>query len=711
MKCAVTGPFLSDGQKSSDKISSKSRTGNAAGHFAESADLFFCKPTGIVVICLLFFGLTVWTFFPVLQTDFQHFDDAAIFLNNSHVNTGLSWGNLRWALFSADYSYSYPLTRISHMLDFEIFGPDPCGHHLTNVLIHAANGVLLFLVLKRMTRRLWSSLLVAGLFALHPLRVESVAWISERKDVLSAFFGLLALWTYACFTDESKAHSNKAKLFYGLTLMLFGFGLMSKSILVTLPCLLLLLDFWPLERWREKDKWNLAIEKVPFFLLVLPVSIFTWIATKGEGQFLLHFPVSFRLETALMCYARYLGKMFWPTNFSVLYPYPDSWPFSQLLIAIVVILGMSVFALSLRRKRPYLLVGWLWFLGTLVPVINLIPLGAQTICNRFTYMPMIGILLLVVWGIDDLSKRWRQRTFILTTFVTMVTAMCMIRTRAEIVYWKDAETLFRRAISVTGKNFMAHYCLAETLLAAKPDEALAEYQESVAIYPDCASAQVGLASALKNKGRVSDALIHLEKAIELEPLSSRAHDGLTFRIGELLLQLNRKNDAIPHLLKAVEIDPQNARFKDVLGTALFSTDHGAEIVSNFLAAVRSDPAGFGSFFEAVQFDTNRVNIINNLAWAFATNPDPKLRNGKYATRLATRACEMTDFQTNYCVGTLAAAYAEDSRFDDAVSTAQLACSLATAATNQPDLLKKNQALLELFRSRQPYHESVKASSY
>ena len=672
---------------------------------------FFVKPAGIFVICLLFFGLTVWTFFPVLQTDFQHFDDGAIFLDNAHVNTGLSWQNLRWALFSTDYSYSYPLTRISHMLDFELFGRDPCGHHLTNVLIHGANGVLLFLVLKRMTRRLWCSLIVAGLFALHPLRVESVAWISERKDVLSAFFGFLALWTYARYTEEFKAHSNKAKLFYGLTLLFFAFGLMSKSILVTFPCLLLLLDIWPLERWREKDKWNFAIEKVPFFLLVLPVSILTWFATKGEGQFLLHFPVSFRLETALMCYARYLGKMFWPTNFSVLYPYPDSWPFGQLLIATVVILGMSVLAFSLRRQRPYLLVGWLWFLGTLVPVINLIPLGAQTICNRFTYIPMIGILFLVVWAVGDISKQWRQRTAIIVAFVALTMAACIIRTRAEIVYWKNAETLWRRAAAVTTNNFMAHYCLAETLSSTKPDEALVEYQKSVAIFPDYASAQVGLAYALKNDGRVSDAFVHLEKAIELEPQSSRAHDGLTFRIGELLLQLNRKNDAIPHLLKAVEIDPHNTRFKDVLGTALLSTDHGTEIVSNFLATVRSDPASFGSFLEAVQFDTNRVGLINNLAWAFATNPDSKLRNGKYATRLATRACEMTDFKANYCVGTLAAAYAEDSRFDDAVSTAQLACSLATAATNQPDPLKKNQALLELFRSRQPYREPVKASSY
>jgi len=681
------------------------RVGEEEKHFIKSADTFLHKPDGIFLICLLFFGLTVWTFAPVLQTNFQVFDDDAIFLNNSHVNTGLSWQNLSWALFSTDYSYSYPLTRISHMLDFEMFGPHPWGHHLTNVLLHAANGVLLFLVLKRMTAAFWRSLIVAMLFALHPLRVESVAWISERKDVLSAFFGLLALWTYARFTEESKMEGGRSKRFYGLTLLFFTFGLMSKSMLVTFPCLLLLLDFWPLERWRWKSKWNLIMEKAPFFLLVVPVSIATYFATRAGGQFILHSPLSSRLENVVTSYARYLGKMFWPTNFSVLYPYQDFWPVNQLLCAAALILGISVAAFTLRQRRPYLLVGWLWYLGMLVPVIGLIPLGGQSICNRFTYIPMIGILLFLVWAADDLSRQWRLRTILVAVVVALVLGVCIFRTRAEIVYWKNGETLWSRAVAVTKNNFMAHYCLALVLASTKPNEQIVELQKSVDIYPDYYDAQLLLGKSFLANGHFSEAVAPFEKAMQLNPQSSWAYHDLS----TTFYKLNRASDAIPPLMKAIEIDPRQTNYMDDLGLIFGSNSPGPSAISNFLATAQSDPAGFGHFIEAVQFDTNYVVLINNIAWYFATNPDPKLRNGRYAVSLATRTCEMTGYKSHSKVLALAAAYAEDSRFEDAISTAQLACSLASTV-GQPELLRGDQALLELFRSRQPYHESYKATS-
>ncbi len=654
------------------------------------------------MICLLFFGLTAWAFAPALKTNFQLFDESGELFLNPHMNSGLGWQNLRWALFSLGYSNWYPLTWISHMLDFKMFGNNPGGHHLTSVLLHAANGVLLFLVLKRMTGALWRSLIVAGLFALHPLRVESVAWITERKDVLCAFFGLLALWTYARFAEASRTPGGRPKLFYGLTLLFFALGLMSKSMLVTLPCLLLLLDFWPLERWRRQGWWSLVMEKAPFFLLVVPVSIAAYFAQKSGGQFLLHFPMSFRLETALMGYARYLEKMFWPANFSMLYPYPDFWPASELLCATALILGMSVAAVALRRQRPYLLVGWLWYLGTLVPVIGLIPLSAQSMSNRYTYLPMIGIALLLVWAVNDLSKQWRRRTVLMATVVAVILGVCVARTRGEIVYWKNGETLWRRAVAVTPKNFMAHYCLGLVLSHTYPDEALAEYQKSVDAYPDYADAQRELAILASNNGRLSESLIHYKKAIELDPQNSWTYHGL----GLTLLELGRATDAVPPLLKAVEVDPQNAPYKDDLEKFLLSSGQQTDIVSNFLATVRSNPVAFTNFLEAAKFDTNHFALFNNMAWFFAAFPDPQLRNGQYAVRLATRACEITDYKTNYCVGTLAVAYAEDTRFDDAIATAQRACSLVSAA-GQPELLKQYQALLELFRSHQPYHEAIK----
>jgi tetratricopeptide (TPR) repeat protein len=647
-------------------------------------------------------------FIPVLKDGFQVFDESGELLLNAHVNSGLGWQNLRWSFSSLGYSNWYPLTWISHMLDFSMFGAPPWGHHLTNMLLHAANGVLLFLALNNMTGAVWRSLVVAGLFALHPLRVESVAWITERKDVLSAFFGLLALLAYARYAKESKIQSPKSKVFYGLTLLLFACGLMSKSMLVTFPFLLLLLDYWPLNRVRNSELGNgnvtgLLLEKIPFFLLVVPVSIAVCMAQKGGGQFLLHFPLSFRLETAVMGYARYLGKMFWPADFSVLYPYPNSWPVGELMLAAALILGITIAVFAWRRQRPYVMVGWLWYLGTLVPVIGLVPLGAQSMSNRYTYIPMMGVLLLVVWSAGDLSRNWRWRTVILAAIAASTMGACIFRTRAEIVYWKSSETLWRRATEVTKNNFMAHYCLGLILSRDNPDVALAEYQKSAAAYPDYADVQREFGVLLSKRGNYSEAVPHFEKAIQLDPQNSWSYHGL----GLTFWRLGQAGEAARFFLKAVEVDPGNARYKNDLEGILFYSDHQAEAISNVLTAVRSDPVSFGRFLDAVQFDTNHVGLINNLALSFATNPDAALRNGNYALRLATRSCEMTGFQTNRCLGALAMAYAENSRFEEAISNAQFACSLAAAA-GESQRLKQYQELLELFRNHQPYRESVQS---
>ncbi len=687
-----------------------SLAGGEGKHFIRSADSFFHKPAGIFWICLLLFGLTVWAFAPVSNTDFQLYDESAELSLNSHVNSGITWHNLQWAMFSMEYSNWYPLTWISHMLDFELFGPHPWGHHLTNVLLHAANGVLLFLVLKRMTGALWRSLIVAALFALHPLRVESVAWITKRKDVLSAFFGLLALLFYIRYAKSSIVNRKSGVINYCLSLFFFALGLMSKSMLVTFPCLLLLLDYWPLRRvtgdkWRVTGILRLVLEKVPFFLLVVPVGIVTSVAQREGGMFMLHFPLGFRLETALMGYARYLGKLFWPANFSVLYPYPDHWPVGGLLCAASLMLGISIVAIILRRKQPYLLVGWLWYLGMLVPVIGLIPLGSQSMSNRYTYLPMIGILILLVWAVNDLLKRWRNRTVLMTTVVLLLLVACIVRTRAEIVYWRDSETLWRRAVAVTKDNFGAYYCLANSLPVSKPDEAIDALQKSVAIYPDFFDSNLVLGRILRANGRYSEALIHFEKAAQLEPQNSWVfHD-----IATTYMKMGRASDAIPPLLRAIELEPQHAFYMDDLGVVLGPNSPGPGAISNLLATAQSDPAGFDRFMEGVRFDTNHVVLINNIAWYFATNPNPNLRNGKYAIRLATRACEITGYKSHSDVLALAAAYAEDSRFDDAISTVQLASALVPAA-GQTDLLSGDHALLELFRSHQTYHESENAAS-
>ena len=514
------------------------RAGPAGRPPLKPARAFLDKPGGVVLLCLLLFGLTFWAFFPALQTDYQNFDERGELLLNSHMHSGLGWQNLRWACLSLEYSNWYPLTWLSHMLDFELFGPRPWGHHLTNVLLHAANGVLLFLVLKQMTGALGRSLIVAGLFALHPLRVESVAWISERKDVLCAFFGLLALMFYVRYAQgtvlspQSSVHSRRAAIGnYMAALLFFAFGLMCKSMLVTFPCLLLLLDYWPLKRitnyeLRITNLRPLLLEKIPFCLLVVPVSLIVYTAQKGGGQFLLRFSTGFRLETALMGYSRYLGKMFWPADLSVLYPYPDHWPAGGLLLSAALILGISALALVLGRSRPYLLVGWLWYLGSLVPVIGLIPLGAQSMSNRYTYLPMIGILLLVVWALADLAKRWHWRTVPITALATLAMGVCLSRTRVEIGYWQNGETLWTRAIAVTGNNFMAHYCLATVEAHTNPAKELAEYQKSVDLYPGYIKSQVELGVILAQFSRYPEAAAHFQVALQLDPQNGWAYHDL-----------------------------------------------------------------------------------------------------------------------------------------------------------------------------------------
>lgn len=656
--------------------------------------------TGTGVLCFGLFILIVWAFSPALRCGFQFYDEADDLLTNPHINGGLSLSNCLWALFHSDKSNWYPLTRFSQMVDFNMFGMNPWGHHLTNLLFHAASGVVLFLVLRRMTGALWRSYVVAALFALHPLRVQSVVWISERKDVLSVFFGLLALWSYVSYVRAAADSTRRAGWFYGLTLLFFTFSLMSKAMLVTFPFLLLLLDYWPLERWRSKDVRALVIEKTPFFLLIIPVSLIAYFAEKSGGSFILALPLGLRLETAFIGYARYLGKMFWPANLCVYYPYPNSWPVWEIVFAAMLVSGASLLAYVRRSRQPYLFTGWFWFLGTLVPVIGIIQEGAQSMADRYTYFPMIGIVLLVVWLMAGQPKR-RWHAAVLAVIAMLAVIACIWRTRAEIVYWKDSATLWRRAIAVTTNNYMAHECLGNILWQTDPRQAAAQFQAAVDINPSRFESQLALGAVLMNEDFYSNAIPHYEIAAQLRPLIPWPHNGLA----SCRIHLGRFGEAVAPLLKAVELDPHNAGYRDGLAWLLFSSGHENETVSNFLETARLDPHGFNQFVVAVENDTNQVALINNIAWKFATDGDAKLRDGAIAVRLARRACEMTQYQTTACLETLAAAYAEDSRFDDAVFMAQRAVAVARQK-GEARLVKKNQELLEMFKAHQAYHESA-----
>jgi tetratricopeptide (TPR) repeat protein len=573
-------------QKSREKRSSNSNKG------ASVVTLDLENPRSLFLICSLLFVLVVWVFLPTLRGNFLFFDENVYVVMNPHVNSGLNWENIAWAFSSLEYSNWHPLTWLSHMVDVQVYGLNPWGHHLTNVLLHAVNTVLVFLVFRRMTGAARRSLVVALLFGLHPLRVESVAWISERKDVLSTMFWLLAMWTYAKFAEESKGQSGKTKLFYGLTLLFFVMGLMSKTMLVTLPFVFLLLDYWPLKRWEQKNKWNLFFEKIPFFLLTITVSIIAYIAQQRSGtlQEMDSLPLSDRLGNAVISYVRYLGKFFWPENLCVYYPHPGHWPTMKVLAASLLLICISLFAFMQRRRKPYLFTGWFWYLGTLVPVIGLVQLESQSIADRYTYVPLIGIYVVLVWGLCELTERLRQRTVLLSIFAVAAIIACVVSTRYEIGFWKDSFTLWDRAIAVTENNYIAHNNLGILLQPTEHEAALREFQEAARINPDFAAAQRYLADELSLRGRFDEAIAHYRKSLESEPASGWAEYGL----GDIFYKKGQVDEAIVHFQKSVEAEPGYVESHESLALIFFGRKQYDKAVIQFQAVAQYEPNDAGA---------------------------------------------------------------------------------------------------------------------
>jgi tetratricopeptide (TPR) repeat protein len=618
-------------------------------------DAFSKTPDGVMPLCFALFVLTVGTFWPALHGSFLTNDDYSYVQNNPHVNSGLEWENILWAFTSVGYDNWHPLTWLSHMTDVELYGMNPWGHHLTSVLIHAFNTVLVFLVFRRMTGAHWPSLFAAAIFGLHPLRAESVAWICERKDALSTMFWLLAMWAYVRYAEEFRTTNGRTKHFYGLTVLYFALGLMSKSMLVTLPFILLLLDYWPLKRWQTQSKRRLILEKVPFFLLTAAVGAVAYVAQQRGGamQEMVNLPLTDRFENALSSYIRYLGKLFWPENLCCYYPHPVHLPMALVLLAGVILAGVSLFAWAIRSQLPYVSVGWFWFVGTLVPVIGLVQLGSAAMADRYSYIPSIGICLLVVWALCDMASRWRIGTTFLSLFGVATVIACVLLTRHQTGFWKDDMTMWSRAVAVTQNNFVAHDSLGNSLIGTNPNQALAEFQEAVNINPNCAIAQRDLAF--------------------------------------FSFEMNHWDDGIAAFRKYLQLNPNDELNRSPLVNILLTKGHIGERVFKAVVASRLNP--------------NSYQPLNNLAWLLATLPDAEIRNGSEAIRLAQRACELTDYKVTACIGTLAAAYAEAGRFEDAVATAQKACDLAIQ-NNETNLLQKNQELLELYRSHKPYHEAL-----
>ena len=574
-------------------------------------------------ICGALALLTLLAFWPLKDCDFVNFDDPDYVTSNPHVQDGLTWRSVAWA-FTTDHAANWhPLTWLSHQLDWQLYGKNPLGHHATNLLLHVTNTLLFFLLLKKLTSAAWRSAIVSALFALHPLHVESVAWIAERKDVLSTLFFLLAIWAYARY---ARVQSSKFKVqSYLLALLFFALGLMSKPMVVTLPFVLLLLDYWPLNRVRSapvlrsstaeggecgvRNRLSLLYEKIPFFVLAAASCTVTLIVQRSGGavRSLGTFSIETRGQTVVVGYASYIEKTFWPKNIGAYYTHPGGWPFWEIIVSVGIVTGICALVFFLRRNRPWLVVGWLWFLGTLVPVIGIVQVGGQYIADRYTYIPLIGLFVMVVWGAAEIFSRARIEKFIVAATSTAVLVACLISTRAQVGYWRSSAALFTHALEVTTNTFtldntvgasltiLAHNNLGLALAQeGKLDEAVAHYSEALKIRPDLFKAHLGLGLAQDAQGNLADAITHYSAALKVRPDFAEIH----VRLGVALAKQGKNSESVSHFSEALRWKPDDANAHFYLAVALQSQG--------------KIPDSIGHLHEAIRFKPEYPDALNNL---------------------------------------------------------------------------------------------------
>lgn len=704
------------------------------------------KPLLKYLICLCLAVVTFAAFSGVLNCSFVSLDDRVYVVANPSVKHGLSWQAVKWACEAIYAGYWIPVTWLSHMLDCQIYGLNPAGHHLTNLIFHVADMVLLFLLLEKLTARLWPSAFVALLFGIHPMHVESVAWIAERKDVLSAFFFFLTLLAYARYApgkagEKSLSPPGRSKggasvlrfaasPFYWLALLFFTLGLMSKPMIVTLPFILLLLDFWPIRRLDLQSPGRLLIEKIPFFLLSAFFCYITFLAASGVGAVRPEIGLSVldRLAHVFISYGWYLAKFFWPVNLSVFYPLRPQTFGPEALSAGLLLFIVTVLALLSARKRPWLFCGWLWFLGMLVPVIGLVQAGDQAYADRFSYLPYVGLSMVIAWGIPDLLTPSRfavsaaTRNCILVAGAATVAIACFVRTVQEVGYWKNGLILFDRALVFDPKNAEALMAIgAEYSNRGNYAKAMDCMTRATVLAPHLGMAWHDLGKLLAHKGNFAAAESAYQTALEWTRFQGDRME-IFNDLGDSYASAGAFSQAISAYQSSLELNHSQPDTDTKLGQALMQNQEPDQAAPAFRAALELQPgdadaevglgmiaqsSGFDSaaaadYRQAVAIDPDSLLALNNLAWLLATDPDPALRNGPEAVSLAEHACQLTHYQKPFLIGTLAAAYAEAGRFDDAVATAQKAHDLAQADGDK-DIAARNLQLMALYKSRRPYH--------
>ncbi len=723
---------------------------------------------GLLVLAVgLLFGQTVCY-------EFVNYDDGDYVYDNPPVSHGLSGPGIVWAFTRPHAGYWIPLTWLSLMVDCQLYGLHSGGHHLTNVLLHAATAILLFLVLWRMTSGLWPSALVAAIFAVHPLHVESVAWVTERKDVLSGLFFMLTLGAYLGYVRH-----RSSVVRYLAVMLFFALGIMAKPALVTVPFVLLLLDYWPLGRTglataRDAPVANdgplgrfripihhLVVEKLP--LLVLAV-IFCMVTVWTQGATLTadeHLPFSWRIANALVAYVTYLGQFFYPLGLAVFYPHPGpDLPAWKVVGALVVLACIFTVALVCCRRRPYFLMGWLWYVGMLAPMIGLLQAGEQAMADRFTYLAQIGLCIALAWAVADSCGSWSCRRWVCGVASALVLAVLMGCAWRQASFWRDSETLWTHAVACTSRNILAHNNLATILggqgrieeaivqyrkaLESQPDdavvlnnlgvalarrgqvdEAMGCYYKALEIKPDYAKAHFNLGNALAGRGRWDDALAHYQKAVEIQPDLADAH----INLGNALSRRGRFDEALAHYQKAVELSPDLARAHCDYGYALARRGRLDEALAEYGKALKIEPnlldahnalgvalcrmgrpaEALTHYRKALDIKPDDAEAHNNLAWLRATCPVASLRNGDEAMELAQRANQLCGGRRADVLDTLAATYAEAGWFPEALATARKARELATQQNNHV-LAEALRARIALYKAGRPYRQTPSSSA-
>ena len=682
-------------------------------------------PAAHGLVLALLAAATFATFAGAIANDWLLYDDPQYVTANPHVNTGLTLDGMRWFLVHPHAGNWHPLTSWSHMLDVQLFGLAPAGPHAMNLVLHALNAVLLVWVLFRLTGAWWRSTAVAALFALHPLRVESVAWVAERKDLLSGLFFLLTLAAYRHWVDRPSRSR------YAILVLAFGLGLMSKPMLVTLPFVLLLLDVWPLGRLQrtmrapeastvrapERSLAGLVAEKWPLFVVAACSAVVTFAVQRGAGAVASTsmIPWARRLPNALLSVWVYIGNLVWPVGLSVFYPYPR-----MVIVAGAAFAGLAtvaVTAVALRRApaRPYFAVGWLWYLAMLLPVLGIVQVGGQAHADRYTYLPTIGLLVVLVWWVGD-AVRNRPALVRIAAGATVVALVALaLATVRQVAVWRNTYTLFTHALAVTHDNPTAHNYVGYALYqAGKPAEAAPHFAETLRLSPDYPEARNFLAASLGAAGRYDEA------AAEFRALLAQHETAdLHFNLGMTYELAGHHDRAVSEWEAALRLDPQHAPSRAKLagapspapaaaratptsgppGPSAIETARAAAVTA--VEGARIDDA-IRDYEAILRLDANDLDALNNLAWIRATHADPAHRNGKEAVRLAERARDHAPEPAAVLYSTLAASYAEAGRYPEAVAAGQLAVDLARRANSSAEAERYAQQLA-LYRAGRPFH--------